>query len=86
MSGNFGSDITPFVSADVGMTYEWLSFSNTPSGVTNSSLSFSAQIDPGVDIPVFGNFGVIGELPVRMIFTNTNLILLDAIVSLRLKL
>lgn len=84
--GNWGTDICPFLSLGGGAVYEWMTYNGYSSITTNSATVFAAQAVPGVDIPIMESFGVVLEAPIRTIFVSSPIVILDASLSVRVKL
>jgi hypothetical protein len=85
-SPEHGSVVSSFIALDVGAVYNSLSFSSVASAVTNNALNFAAQVVPGIDVPIYKSFGIQAEAPIRIVFFRQPWVVLDAVVSLRLKL
>jgi hypothetical protein len=84
-SDSYGNSITPFTSLDVGAMADFTTF-NASVAQMNSGIAFTAQMVPGIDIPLWKNFGLDLETPIRAVFVRTPTLFLDAVVAVRIKL
>ena len=62
--------IQPFISLDLGVSYNVLTFPDQDNVPQNAGIDFTAQFRTGMQIPVFANFNVLMELPVHFILAD----------------
>jgi hypothetical protein len=82
---HFGTSLSPFLAADIGAVYSWMGFSGV-AAVPNSSVGFAHQITPGFDLPIWSDFGLVGQFPLKVIYFKDILLMWDASLSIRWKL
>lgn len=86
LTENTPNFLNPFISADIGAVYEYLSLSGVSNTVQNTALGFSARVVPGVDIPVVGGFGIRAETPITGTWFKTSFYAWSTLFSIRWKL
>jgi hypothetical protein len=84
--GDYLSGLSFFFSIDVGVMYDWMSFSGVTTSTADSAVSFANQVVPGFDLPLYGRFGIIGEMPIKLIYLRSAIVLFDPSISVRFKL
>ncbi len=78
--------ITPFFGFQIGAAYNSLAYSGATAATSNSSMAFATQVAPGLDIPVYDLFGVVLQMPVKVLLFKSNIVSISPSISLRIKL
>jgi len=76
-------NIIPFFATDLGLVYNSLSFSGFAQTSGNSSTALATQFVPGLDLPVYRDFGVTLELPIQFVFVKNTFVTWSSVFSLR---
>lgn len=78
--------IRPFLSADLGILYDYLVLQNANGAATDAGMSFALRAVPGFDLPLMSHLGLVVEFPATVAFQKTTLGMWESSFSLRWKL
>ena len=84
INSTFGQGFSPFFTVQIGAVYDLLSFSGV-AATGNNAVNFAASISPGFDLPIYGRFGIVGQMPVQILFKSSTLMWSPSL-SVRFKL